>query len=626
MSSFSDAVLALSPWAYYPMDEAVGDASLLDASPNTRNAAFAGTRAEFAYTEAHPNFERGVAFQSSSRAVLPARPDFIAFTRSFTVGFVGRLATGTDWFHPILSNTLGSVEAGFSLVADTRAGIGRDKAILLNIASVGTIESVIVENVIPDGDDHFFTLEGDGSNFLVYVDGQLAGQAVLPAKTATCSDDVTIGAGEFNNTWYDAAPNAIGQLFILERPLTNTERNDLYNKATQADSQGPTAGVTGQITGAVTVNGSPAVRNIIGITYEPQTVVPDGGDPYDQRLVVGETVSAEDGTYTLSTGDHVGETIVLALEDYGETWKPNQALEVGDRLRPTHPNQNGYVYEVTIAGTSDAQEPAWIIPTGAVTTMAVGTATVQGLPLFWSLAHAPILPEQIGEALPTDPLWSSVALYLDAEQEGGLNVIVDRSLADQTIQVRGDAALSEALPGLRTIYLDGNGDYLEIANSAAFNPQQALTYEGFVWLPAGSRSETQMLFSARTDSGGTRGVNLGIKTDGKLLFYGWRDAGGAYFENTAENGGAAVPTEQLTHFAMCRSESGEWSTWVGGQLSYRGTESGLLGQGASTFYIGRQRDNNTRYLKAHLKHLRWTSGEARYSAPFTPPEAPFPQQ
>jgi hypothetical protein len=875
MSKFSDAVLALFPWAYYPMDEETTSGSIIDASPNTRVANFVGTRADFEYTDAHPNFERGIAFQSSSRAVLPTRPNFIGTDRTFTVGFVGRLPVNTDWFHPILGNTAGSIESGYALNVDTRAGIGRENAIIFGIMGSGSVDTLIVENAIPDADDHFYTLEADGTTFRVYCDNVLMGQATLTAKTATAGDDVTIGAVEFNNTWYDAAPNGLGQFFLLERPLTDGERAELYAFATEDDNppagtyrdwtpadiaegldawfdaddadtvtidgngkvsawnskgddvliaqqtteaarpgrnpnaingraaidfdgindrlvldavvapgesrtefvvfrrastgihsiglsrlrtsalqgekpypfwwfntddvvysalgddftthgtadtrtgvfigvadrddsaarvwlngtqqgadQTPTAVTSesygaignnynsyhsgfiaeilsvpgklsdddrqkcegylahkwgladdlpsdhpyksaapqvfvpgvggGQITGTVTVNGSPAVRQIIGITYLPQTITPETGDPYEARQIVGETVSAEDGTYTLDTGSFLDETIVLALEDYGTVWKPNRTLEVGDRIRPTQPNQNGYVYQVTIAGNSGTEEPEWIIPTGAVTTMDVGDATVQGLPMFWSLAHAPIVPAATGapiDPVPTDPLWDQVTLLIDAVPPEGLNTILDRSTFERTITAYGNAALSEEIEGIKTVKFDGNGDFLGVQNDTTlFDAAGLWTIEGFIYP---TLSQIGTIFSTRNETSANRGFWLTHGTDGSVGFTGITTTGTSAFNGVSEAGDLTADT--LQHVAVV-SDSLNVRAYIAGVKVLDLPISGTLAQGDPILSIGRmERSAGQLYFNGHMTNIRIVP-QVRYTDNFTPPEPPFPQQ
>lgn len=228
----------------------------------------------------------------------------------------------------------------------------------------------------------------------------------------------------------------------------------------------------GQITGNVTANGFPVEREILAVSYERQLVDIGGGVFELQRVMLDETTSDENGDYVVNTGPYLGETLVIALEKYGEPWKANRVLDVGDRIRPSGNGQNGYVYEVTLAGESGTEEPAtWIIPTVGNDTMTVGTATVKAWPMFWSLAHAPILPEAIGVApepwVPTQI--DALELWLDADDNdtitystgNAISAVDDKSgNLNHADTVRGTASFTletGRINGLPTIYCPGTG-------------------------------------------------------------------------------------------------------------------------------------------------------------------------
>jgi hypothetical protein len=148
--------------------------------------------------------------------------------------------------------------------------------------------------------------------------------------------------------------------------------------------------IVGQVSGTVRVGGVAVVRDLIAISYEKQSVAV--GEDYEyRRIVVGEATSSEDGTYTVSMPGFVDEVIVLALENYGSTWQPDTDYVSGDRVRPTVPS--GYAYDITVGGNSGATEPAWWTDGSD----AIGAATGQAVEIFWSVAHAPLSPDILGE-------------------------------------------------------------------------------------------------------------------------------------------------------------------------------------------------------------------------------------
>lgn len=161
------------------------------------------------------------------------------------------------------------------------------------------------------------------------------------------------------------------------------------------DIEPPAEGVFGEITGSVEIDGNPVERDLIAISYAKQTLDDGQGGTIERRIVVGEAQSASDGTYTLQTPGFVDEVVVLALDNYGELWRPNREYEVGQRIRPTKGNETGYGYDITVAGNSGETEPLWWVPAGGNSEGQIGTATAEAKPLWWSVAHAPILPTAI---------------------------------------------------------------------------------------------------------------------------------------------------------------------------------------------------------------------------------------
>lgn len=234
------------------------------------------------------------------------------------------------------------------------------------------------------------------------------------------------------------------------------------------------SGQYGEISGVVTVEDSPVERDLIAISYDKQSVDDGAGGTVQRRLVVGETRSATDGTYTLQTPGFVDEVVVLALDNYGETWRPNVEYSVGQRVRPTKGNETGYGYDITVAGNSGPTEPAWWLPAGGSDTGEIGGATAQARPLWWSVAHAPVLPTALGDQPWTLDL-ATPALLVDCGDQANITMasgtavsaVVDQS---ENAFVAGQASASwqpslvEGFSGGRTAILSDSGDALTLGN------------------------------------------------------------------------------------------------------------------------------------------------------------------
>lgn len=325
-------------------------------------------------------------------AELDGTGDFIEITTDldesgpFTIEFFYRLRSYNTFTGVI---QLGNQDNINKLQLDVRES---GKLNLFAIQSSGNVK--IPDNktagaVIVLNQWHHIKLDHDGDGvYTVSLDGTTVITADAGSPFTTTNDVVRIGTVYISNTIQSMNGHVdvvrckpelvyIGNFAPPTEPFPETDEPPATN---------------GTITGTVTIDGTAAQRQLIGISYEPQVF---DGEEEPRRIVVGETTSAEDGTYTLETPGFLDEVIVLALDNYGEVWRPNRAYTLGQRIRPTRGNETGYGYDITIAGTSGATEPEWWVPAGGSDTGSIGTATAQAKPLWWSVAHAPILPTPV---------------------------------------------------------------------------------------------------------------------------------------------------------------------------------------------------------------------------------------
>lgn len=245
---------------------------------------------------------------------------------------------------------------------------------------------------------HWHVMTFGGGLLSGYLDGEVIGSA-----DASGVGDTTTDTPFYVGSYYDLSASRSLSAYIGEVRGTKVPLSQHWIKAEYNNQAFPQnfysvteiTGTVGVIQGAVTINAAPAERDLIAVTYAPQLVDDGAGGTVEKRLVVGEARSAPDGTYTLETPGFIDEVIVLALDNYGERWKPNTEYAVGARVRPTKGKETGYGYDITVAGNSGATEPVWWVPAGGSDTGQIGTATAQARPLWWSVAHAPILPDAV---------------------------------------------------------------------------------------------------------------------------------------------------------------------------------------------------------------------------------------
>lgn len=141
------------------------------------------------------------------------------------------------------------------------------------------------------------------------------------------------------------------------------------------------------IVGTVQIDGVAASRDVI--------VIKD--DHANGRQVVAEGTSAGDGSFDISYNDWTGAVIALALDRYGQAFETEVSLNAGTIVHPTTPN--GYVYEVTTAGTTGTEEPAWTTDSSVQS----GSVTFNPREFYRPVASGPLQGEVTQEPEPTDP-------------------------------------------------------------------------------------------------------------------------------------------------------------------------------------------------------------------------------
>ena len=82
-----------------------------------------------------------------------------------------------------------------------------------------------------------------------------------------------------------------------------------------------------------------------------------------------------------------GDVYALAVDDYGVQFVADLAVQVGQRIRPTH--YTGWVYEITQAGQLPSGEPVWWAAVGENPSQPLGTARAVARRYFQPIALGP---------------------------------------------------------------------------------------------------------------------------------------------------------------------------------------------------------------------------------------------
>ena len=148
--------------------------------------------------------------------------------------------------------------------------------------------------------------------------------------------------------------------------------------------------VTRYVAGTVAVSDAPAARELLVVSYHKQNIANVG----QQHVVLASGTSlSTDGIFSINVGGFSGPVLVIALDDYGQTWLPNTAYGIGDIIHPADQTSYlGFVYECIEAGVSGGNEPVWWVDTGSNNTGTSGTATFKARQYHQPICHGPVHP------------------------------------------------------------------------------------------------------------------------------------------------------------------------------------------------------------------------------------------
>ena len=193
------------------------------------------------------------------------------------------------------------------------------------------------------------------------------------------------------------------------------------------------------------------------------------------------------------------------------------------------------------------------------------------------------------------------------------NRFIDKSTNNFAITVNGDTSIKSFNPFQRnpgsSLYFDGTGDYLRIAN----NQSLALGTGNFTiefWANMVSNPSNQVILDQRPD--GSHGAYPAILFESKYIR--WYVSSATRIESTS-----ALTLNTWYHVAICRV-SGTTTMYINGNVSgstwsdstnYLTGAAGLV-IGASTWSGG------SANMNGYIDDLRITRGNARYTANFTP--------
>ena len=237
-AAYSSAVAALSPVAYYKLDETSGTA-VADSSGNGFNAT--ATQTISSVSADGTTFDGAIDFDGSSQIIDTGEKfGFITGTGVFSLVF---------WFKSAIANS-GSVASilgsnpsspfspGIASYFDDRSGLGYDNTLrgVIMVKNFQSLKSVNATSAITDADFHMVAIVGNGTNMELFLDGSTSLGTVAYGTTldGTAPDwELAIGGVKTGSEFYDyTGAKQIAQVAIFDTTLTGTNLDDLYTAAT----------------------------------------------------------------------------------------------------------------------------------------------------------------------------------------------------------------------------------------------------------------------------------------------------------------------------------------------------------------------------------------------------------
>lgn len=210
----------------------------------------------------------------------------------------------------------------------------------------------------------------------------------------------------------------------------------------------------------------------------------------------------------------------------------------------------------------------------------------------------------------SDPYFSSIVLL--AHFDSNFSDVKGRTIAPL-----GNAQISttQGKFGAGSAYFDGSGDYLTLANSDDFHfGTDNFTIECWIKLEVNESRDRTIIAKVSPNQ---CAFLLNINSSNKVSFSSENFAG--IISNSA------LDINTWYHIAVCRS-SGNATIYINGvQQAFGNFPSST--QYSNPVYVGAFDPTNASYsfwFKGWIDELRITKGIARYTANFTPPTQPFP--
>lgn len=229
----------------------------------------------------------------------------------------------------------------------------------------------------------------------------------------------------------------------------------------------------------------------------------------------------------------------------------------------------------------------------------------------------------------TDTYFSSVVLLLPLNGTDAATTTTDLSTTAHTITFNATAQLDTAQSkfGSASLLLDGNSDYLSIADHAdwAFGSGE-WTIECHVRFNGDPGTAWMNFVNQWTNAGNQKSWWVGYRDNRLQAFTSSTGSNGLFILNVAWNPAG----DTWYHIAFCRDNSGTDAIRVFVDGVQIGADDTSINANPTHFnptsdvWIGAYNGDANDWLNGWIDNVRITKGVCRYTSTFTPPTAPYP--
>lgn len=229
----------------------------------------------------------------------------------------------------------------------------------------------------------------------------------------------------------------------------------------------------------------------------------------------------------------------------------------------------------------------------------------------------------IGRRVALDPYWSNVSLLLHFDGGDGSATFVDSGPLSLAV-TRGSPAVQRATParfGPSSLDATGNGGFARVSSNTPFQFGSGdFTVEAWVYPNEAAGADTSIV--CKWANGGQLGWYMARDSLGRLAFYYSTNGTTGVFPGAS----IGMATGSWSHVAVAR-QGANLRFFINGVLGGThniGTASIFNSAAPLTVSNDSQSPLLNQRFRGAIDDLRITKGVARYTAAFTPPDAPFP--